>query len=111
MRRTDSGQLAFAFADSPQGGKGARPSDASGGKAFLLHTAKSTKAQEFVAPAADVNRLLEKVASPPNLASALLSEPSSPIPSTRARKVVIESERVTVVSNTPSALVFVPPFQ
>jgi group II intron reverse transcriptase/maturase len=73
LRRTDSGQLAFAFADSPQGGKGARPSDASGGKAFLLHTAKSTKAQEFVAPAADVNRLLEKVASPPNLASALLS--------------------------------------
>ena len=42
MRRTDPGQLAFVFADSPQGGKGARPSDGSGAKAFLLHIAKPT---------------------------------------------------------------------
>jgi len=73
LRRTDSGQLAFAFADSPQGGKGARPSDVSAGRAYLLHTAKATKAPESVAPAVDANRLLEKVASPPNLAAALLS--------------------------------------
>jgi len=69
----DSGQLAFVFADSPQGGKGARPPDASGGRAFLLRTAKSTKARGFIAPAVDAGRLLERVASPPNLASALLS--------------------------------------
>jgi hypothetical protein len=32
--------MSFAFADSPQGGGEAGTPDASGGRAFLLHTAK-----------------------------------------------------------------------
>lgn len=67
-----SRQLTFAFADSPLGGKGARPSDVSDGKAFLLHIAKSKPTSDLIAPAADTERLLEQAASASNLATALL---------------------------------------
>jgi RNA-directed DNA polymerase len=68
-----SRQLAFAFADSPQGGKGARPTDESVGKAFLLHIAKSKPTSDLIAPVADTSRLLEQAASASNLATALLN--------------------------------------
>jgi len=72
LRRTGPRQLSFAFADSPQGGGEAGPPDASGGRAFLLHTAKRKRTARTVASTADTSRLLEEVASVANLAQALL---------------------------------------
>ena len=72
MRRARHRQLEFAFADSPQGGKDARPTDASAGKAYLLHIANPRKANPLAATAAGTERLLEEAASEPNLARALL---------------------------------------
>jgi RNA-directed DNA polymerase len=68
-----SRQLTFVFADSPQGGKGARRTDESVGKAYLLHRAESMPTSDLIAPAADTSRLLEQVASESNLATALLN--------------------------------------
>ena len=68
-----SRQLKFVFAASPQGGGESRPSDASGGRDFLLHTANRRTASDLVASAADASRLLDAVASPANLATALLN--------------------------------------
>lgn len=68
-----SRQLTFVFADSPQGGKGANPTDVSIGKAFLLHIAKGKTTDDLSAPAADTERLLEQAASASNLATALLN--------------------------------------
>jgi group II intron reverse transcriptase/maturase len=64
--------LSFAFADSPQGDGEGGPPDASGGRAFLLHTAKPKRTARTVAGTADTSRLLEEVASAANLAQALL---------------------------------------
>ena len=72
LRRTGPRQLSFAFADSPQGGGEAGTPDASGGRAFLLHTAKRKRTARTVASTADTSRLLEEVASVANLAQALL---------------------------------------
>ena len=72
MRRTGPRQLSFAFADSPQGGGEAGTPDASGGRAFLLHTAKRKRTARTVASTSDTSRLLEEVASVANLAQALL---------------------------------------
>ncbi len=68
-----SRQLKFVFAASPRGGGKSGPSDASAGKDFLLHIANSKKANDLGASAADASRLLEAVASPANLATALLN--------------------------------------
>jgi len=68
-----SRQLQFVFAASPQGGGKSGPSDASAGRDFLLHTANRKIASDLVASAADASRLLEAVASPVNLATALLN--------------------------------------
>jgi group II intron reverse transcriptase/maturase len=68
-----SRQLTFVFADSPRGGKGASPPDASAGKAFLLHIAKGNATNDLIAPAAATERLLEQAASASNLATALLN--------------------------------------
>ncbi len=73
MRSAESCQLPFAFADSPQGGGEASSEDVSEGRAYLLRIAKARKAQDSAAAATDeVRSLLERVASPPNLAEALL---------------------------------------
>ena len=64
-------QMAFAFADSPQGGKGEEPVDASTGAAFLLHTAKGNEAEGPGASRDEPDRLLEDVCSIRNLAIAL----------------------------------------
>ncbi|TWU17460.1 group II intron reverse transcriptase/maturase [Bythopirellula polymerisocia] len=67
-------QLAFAFADSPHGGKDERTSDESKGKSYLLLRA-NTKEVDHPATwvADDTSRLLEQVASVSNLARALLN--------------------------------------
>ena len=72
MRSTGPRQLSFAFADSPQGGGEAGTPDVSGGRTFLLHTAKRKRTVRTVASTADTSRLLEEVASVANLAQALL---------------------------------------
>ena len=72
MRSTESRQLPFVFAASPQGGGESGPEDVSTGQDFLLHIAKARDAKDFVAPATDGCSLLERVASPSNLAEALL---------------------------------------
>ena len=68
-----SRQLQFVFAASPQGSGTSTPSDASVGKDFLLHQANGKKATDLGASAADASRLLDAVASPGNLATALLN--------------------------------------
>jgi hypothetical protein len=60
LRRTGHRQLSFVFADSPQGGGAAGASDASEGRAFLLHTAKRKRTARTVAGTADTCRLLEE---------------------------------------------------
>ena len=68
-----SSQLNFVFADSPQGGGEAAPTDESVGKAYLLRIAKNMLASDLIAPAAETSPLLEQAASAPNLATALLN--------------------------------------
>jgi RNA-directed DNA polymerase len=69
----ESRQLTFVFADSPRGGKGDRASDESEGKSYLLHKANVKEANDSATRTADTNRLLERAASVPNLARALLN--------------------------------------
>ena len=69
----DPRQLGFAFADSPQGGDEAGSPDASGGRAFLLHTARPKKATRAIAGAPAASGLLEEAACEANLARALLN--------------------------------------
>lgn len=65
--------MSLVFADSPSGGGGAEPPDASGRRSFLLHKARSKKTRGPDADVADSSRLLEAVASEANLARALLN--------------------------------------
>ena len=98
MQRVRSHQLDFVFADSPQGGKGADPSNAMEGKAYLLHTAKDRKMSDLTAPAVDSNRLLEAVAAEPNLAVALLNvarnKGAPGVDGRSVQEVVAESHRL-----------------
>lgn len=68
MRRTDSGQLTFVFADSPKGGDRAANSGAPEGKAWLLHIANGKQANEPAAQAGETTHLLEQAADRANLA-------------------------------------------
>jgi len=69
-----SRQLTFAFADSPPGSKGEDASDVSDGKSYLLLKADIKEVNDPATRAADEHdRLLERVASVPNLARALLN--------------------------------------
>lgn len=80
MKSSESRQLKFVFADNSLGTSGESErdpkADASAGRSFLLHTADGNLTNETDAPAADQDashdRLLERVASLPNLARALL---------------------------------------
>lgn len=72
MRSVEPRQLSFVFVDSPQGGGDLSDSGEPEGEKFLLHTAKTRKANDSTAAASGGTRLLEKVASPANLATALL---------------------------------------
>jgi RNA-directed DNA polymerase len=73
LRSMRSRQLTFVFADSPQGGKEVEPSDESVGKAHLLRIAKGMPTSDLSAPATETDQLLKRVASPWNLAEALLN--------------------------------------
>lgn len=73
MSKAEYRQLTFAFADSPQGDGRAAPSDVSVGKAWLSLTAKAKEGNDSAAWTVDPGRLLESVASMPNLAQALLN--------------------------------------
>lgn len=73
MSKAEYRQLTFAFAASPQGDGLAKPSDVSEGKAWLLLQAKVKEGNHLVACTAGASRLLEAVASGPNLAQALLN--------------------------------------
>jgi group II intron reverse transcriptase/maturase len=66
-------QLTFVFADSPSGVKGEGTSDASDGKSYLMLKAEVKEANDPATRAVDNDeRLLERAASVPNLARALL---------------------------------------
>ena len=71
MSKAEYRQLTFAFAASPQGDGLAKSSDVSEGKAWLLLQAKVKEGNHLVACTAGTSRLLEAVASGPNLAQAL----------------------------------------
>jgi len=73
MRRPESRQLRFAFADNPQGGGTVRPSDVSEGRDVLLRIAKAPESTDSGARTDDTSRLFDRVVSPRNLAGALLN--------------------------------------
>jgi group II intron reverse transcriptase/maturase len=72
LRRVGSSQLRFAFADSPQGGGPAASSDVTEAKRWLLLRADTKEANDPAAGAGETAHLLERAASLPNLARALL---------------------------------------
>lgn len=72
MRKVGPRQLAFVFADSPQGGGQAEHSGEPEGKAWLLLIANDKEANDPATREGDTSRLLERAASVPNLARALL---------------------------------------
>ncbi len=71
MSKAEYRQLAFAFADSPQGDGPAAPTDLSVGKAWLALKAEVKEGKDSAAWTVDTGRLLESVASVSNLAQAL----------------------------------------
>lgn len=71
MRKSESRQLQFVFADSPKGGEESKPCSVLQGRDYLLHTAKARKTRDFGAGAASQGRL-EEVIDEANLAKALL---------------------------------------
>jgi RNA-directed DNA polymerase len=73
LKSAEPRQLAFAFADSPQGDKARGPQDESCGKRFLVHTAKGNGRMEPATCTAAEGRSMESVASARNLAQALLN--------------------------------------
>ncbi len=73
LKSAEPRQLAFVFADSPQGDKARGPQDESDGKRFLVHTAKGSGRMEPATCTAVERRLMESVASASNLAQALLN--------------------------------------
>ena len=73
MKSAEPRQLAFVFADSPQGDKARGSQDESSGKRFLVHTAKGSGWMEPATCTAVERRLMESVASACNLAQALLN--------------------------------------
>ncbi len=77
MRRVGSGQLSFAFADSPLpsggGGKSVEAPDASEAKTWLLRIANDKDAKDPTAQAGETVHLLEQATLPGPLARALLN--------------------------------------
>jgi RNA-directed DNA polymerase len=73
LKSAEPRQLAFVFADSPQGDKARGPQDEPYGERFLVHTAKGNGRMEPATCTAAKGRLMESVASARNLAQALLN--------------------------------------
>ncbi|MFN8613786.1 MAG: group II intron reverse transcriptase/maturase [Vulcanimicrobiota bacterium] len=72
MKREESHQLLFAFADSPKGSKDDKPVGEPTGKSILQQIAKARKDEDSCTTKGPPEGLMEKVASRQNLASALL---------------------------------------
>jgi group II intron reverse transcriptase/maturase len=73
LRSAGNHQLNFAFADSPKGGKDAAPPGQPDGKAHLLLRAKGMRAEDPAAGEVVAEELLERIAAPANLATALMN--------------------------------------
>lgn len=72
MRKSKRQQLEFVFAESPQGVGPSRKVDVSTGREGLAHQANPSQRRESTPPpVVDTSRLLEFVAAPENLESAL----------------------------------------
>ena len=72
MKRKESHQLLFAFADSPQGSKDEASAGVPAGKSILQQIAKARKVKDSYATGDPSKGLMEKIVSLENLASALL---------------------------------------
>lgn len=72
MKREESHQLLFAFADSPKGSKDDKPVGEPTGKSILQQIAKARKDEDSYTTKGPLEGLMEEVASRHNLASALL---------------------------------------
>ncbi len=77
MRRAESNQLSFVFADNLQGSKDIQATDASVAKTWLLLKADDKEVQDAAARTDEMAHLLEEAASPGNLARALLNVASN----------------------------------
>lgn len=66
-----SRQLSFVFADSPRGGEAETVADVSAAESVLLRIAEGMPTEDPITPATDTCRLLERIASLRNLATAL----------------------------------------
>lgn len=73
LKSSESRQLIFVFADNPRGGGDNHNADESAGRLFLLYQANAKETIDPDAGADDASCLLERVASLPNLARALLN--------------------------------------
>jgi len=73
LKSSESRQLTFVFADNPRGGGDNHNADESAGRLFLLYQANAKETIDPDAGADDASCLLERVASLPNLARALLN--------------------------------------
>lgn len=71
MRTMKSEQLSWVFADNPQGGRSDDISDLSGMDSTRLHKADDKEFKDFMAVAADVSRLMERITAEVNLQVAL----------------------------------------
>jgi hypothetical protein len=72
LKSSESRQLTFVFAANPRGGGDDHNADESAGRLFLLYQANVKETIDPDAGADDASCLLERVASVPNLARALL---------------------------------------
>ncbi len=78
MRRVDSRQLAFVFADSPKGGGQAKASDVSEAKAWLLLRANAKETSESAAGAGETDRLLDRPPADSCRCSPVRCQPEEP---------------------------------
>lgn len=72
LKREESHQLLFAFAESPEGCEVEAPDGEPSGKSILQQIVKARKVTDSCTTADPSEGLMERIASPQNLASALL---------------------------------------
>lgn len=72
MKSEDSGQLLFAFADNPKGSETEEAAGVPVGKSILQQIAKARKTIESSTTGDPYEGLMERIASPQNMAAALL---------------------------------------
>jgi len=103
LKSSESHQLTFAFANNSKEGGQASKADVSAGKAYLLHyddlnLMKETDARTDSGRDVSAENLLEKVASLPNLATALLrvarNKGASGVEGLNVQEVVAHSQQL-----------------